>query len=64
MEYNDFLKKLSGPARRALEFEGVDSFEKLAALSKEELLSFHGLGPKSLPIVMECLKDVGKKLRD
>ncbi|WP_312653644.1 hypothetical protein [Proteiniclasticum sp.] len=64
MEYKEFLERLSNPARRALDFEGIDSFEKLASLSAKELLSFHGIGPKSLPIVLECLKSQGKKLRD
>ncbi|SHJ30433.1 helix-hairpin-helix domain-containing protein [Hespellia stercorisuis] len=64
MKYKDFLNKLSNPARRALEYEGVNNFEKLAALSKKELLSMHGIGPKSLPVINECLNYVGMKLRD
>lgn len=64
MEYKDFLNKLSNPARSALEYEGIDNFEKLASLSKKELLLIHGIGPKSLPIVSECLNNVGKKLRE
>jgi len=64
MKYNEFLIRLSNPARRALEFQGIDSFEKLASLSKKELLSFHGVGPKSLPIVTECLNEQGLKLKD
>ena len=62
MEYEDFLKKLSNPARSALEYEGINNFEKLASLGKKELLSIHGIGPKSLPIVIECLNSVGMKL--
>jgi DNA-directed RNA polymerase alpha subunit len=63
MEYKDFLSKLSNPAKSALEYEGIDSFTKLASLTEKELLSFHGFGPKSVPIVMECLKKVGMKLK-
>lgn len=64
MEYKEFLSKLSKPARSALEYEGIDSFEKLAALRKKELLSIHGIGPKSLPIVVECLNQEGLKLKE
>ena len=64
MDYNDFLSKLSNPARSALEYEQIDSFEKLASLTQKELLSIHGIGPKSLPIVIDSLKNVGMKLRE
>lgn len=42
----------------------IDSFEKLALLTQKELLSMHGMGPKSLPIVIESLKSIGMKLRE
>ncbi len=64
MEFKDFLNKLSNPARNALEYQGINSFEKLASLRKKELLLIHGIGPKSLPIVIECLNSVGMKLRE
>ncbi len=63
-ECEDFLNKLSNPERSALRYEGINNFEKLASLRKKELLSIHGIGPKSLPIVIECLNNVGMKLRD
>lgn len=64
MEYKDFLNKLSSPARSALEDEEIDSFEKLATLSKKELLAKHGIGRATLPLVNECLNKKGLKLRD
>lgn len=64
MEFTDFLNRLSNPARNALEYQGINSFEKLASFKQTELLSIHGIGPKSLPIVIECLKSVGLKLRE
>lgn len=64
MEYKDFLNKLSNPAREALEEEGIDSFEKLATLSKKELLGKHGIGRASLPLINESLNKKGLKLRD
>lgn len=64
MEYNDFLNKLSSPARRALENEGIDSFLKLASLSKKELLAKHGIGRTTIPLVNEYLNKAGLKLKD
>lgn len=64
MEYKDFLDKLSGPARSALEDDGIDSFLKLAALSKKELLAKHGIGRKTLPLVNEYLNKAGMKLKN
>lgn len=64
MQYKDFLDKLSSPARSALEDEGIDSFDKLASLSKKELLAKHGIGRKTLPLVNEYLNKVGMKLKD
>ncbi len=64
MEYEDFLNKLSNPARRALEYKGINNFGKLASLREKELLSMHGIGPKSLPIIIECLNMVEIKLRE
>lgn len=64
MKYEDFIFRLSSPARRALENMAIDSFEKLASLTQKELLSMHGIGPKSLPIVIESLNSVGMKLRE
>lgn len=64
MEYKDFLNKLSDSARSALEDEGIDSFEKLAKLSKKELLGKHGIGRATLPLVNECLNKKGLKLKD
>lgn len=64
MKYEDFLSRLSKPARSAFEDAGIDSAEKLASLSKKELLSMHGIGPKSLPLVTEYLSSVGMKLKE
>lgn len=64
MVYEDFLSKLSNPARRALEYEGVNSFEKLASISKKELLKIHGIGPKSLPAIKRCLDSNEMKLME
>ena len=64
MRYEDFLAMLSHPARNALEHAGIHDFDKLSSLSKKELLSIHGIGPKTLPVVNESLEQMGMKLRD
>jgi len=51
---------LGGPARRALENNGIKSPEELAGFSEKEILKFHGLGPSSMPILRKLLKE--KKL--
>ena len=64
MTFEEFLSRLSGPARRALENEGISSFEELTSFSKKELLKCHGIGPKSLPVIEHCLDSIGMTLSD
>lgn len=52
-----FLSLLASPARRALLFHGIDTVEKLASCTEKEILSFHGMGPKSLPILRKVLSN-------
>ena len=54
-----FLSKLSAPASRALLHEGIDTLEKLSQFKENEILKFHGMGPKSIPILKEELKAIG-----
>lgn len=59
VEYETFLAKLSKPARNALLHAEILSFEQIATLTEKEFLAFHGIGPKSLPVVQEALEQVG-----
>lgn len=52
-----FLSLLVAPARRALQNAGIDSLDKLAAYSEAEILSFHGMGPGSLPRLRKALEE-------
>ncbi|AHF15469.1 RNA polymerase alpha subunit C-terminal domain-containing protein [Niabella soli] len=52
-----FLSKLGAPARRALEREGITSVKRLAAYTEKEILSLHGIGPSSLPVLQRALKE-------
>jgi predicted RecB family nuclease len=59
----DFLRILSGPARRALENTGIDSLKKLSTWSKTDLLKLHGLGPSSIPKLNNALQQKGLTFR-
>lgn len=52
-----FLSKLSSPARRALEHEGIMTLEKLSSYSEKEILKLHGIGPSSIPILKTALAE-------
>ncbi len=54
---NDFLAKLSSPARRALEHHGITTLQQLSTFSEKEILRFHGIGPASLPILRASLEE-------
>lgn len=52
-----FLSALASPARRALLFHGIDTLKKLSNHTEKEILSFHGMGPKSMPILRKLLSE-------
>ena len=54
-----FLAELSAPARRALENKGITTVQQLAAFSKKEMLALHGMGPASIPKLMNALNKAG-----
>ncbi len=54
-----FLSRLSSPARRALEHEGITTLEKLSSFSEREILKLHGIGPSSMPALREALQEEG-----
>jgi DNA-directed RNA polymerase alpha subunit len=56
---NNFLLMLSVPAKRALENNGINSVKKLSQLSEKTVLSFHGIGPSSIPKLKEVLQAEG-----
>lgn len=56
---NNFLLMLSVPAKRALENNGINSIKKLSQLSEKTVLSFHGIGPSSIPKLKEVLQAEG-----
>lgn len=50
------LEKLSKPAARAIQNEGITELSQLAGYSDAELLSWHGLGKASLPVIRAALE--------
>ncbi|MFD0590129.1 RNA polymerase alpha subunit C-terminal domain-containing protein [Paenibacillus sp. GCM10027627] len=54
-----FLALLSAPARRALQHNGINTLQLLSAYSEKEILSIHGMGPKSLPTLRAALEEAG-----
>lgn len=58
-----FLSKISAPARRALESEGITTIEALSKRAEKDLLLLHGFGPASIPILKKELKRAGLTFR-
>lgn len=58
-----WMAKLSAPARRALESEGITTVKTLAGRSEHEVLALHGMGPGSLPKLRSALKAAGLSFR-
>ena len=58
-----FHALLSAPARRALESHKINTLAILATWSEAELLSLHGFGPGSIPVLKEALKAEGLALK-
>jgi DNA-directed RNA polymerase alpha subunit len=47
---------LSAPARRALVNAKLTKIEHLKKLTEKQLMSLHGMGPSSLPIIKKAMK--------
>lgn len=59
MELNDFLEQLSEPARRAIEQLQCITLDDILRYSDKELLSLHGVGPKTIRILNAFLQENG-----
>jgi len=56
---NGFLALLAAPARRALENNGINTLKQLSKHTEKEILSFHGMGPGSMPKLKKALSEQG-----
>jgi len=54
-----WLEALSAPARRALLGNDIFTEEDLAQHTLKEILALHGMGPKSVPVLIDALASKG-----
>jgi hypothetical protein len=54
---DNFLSRLAAPARRALINAGLNTVKKLSSKTEKEILSLHGMGPASIPVLKQILKE-------
>jgi DNA-directed RNA polymerase alpha subunit len=47
--------KISQPAHRVLQRAGIETLEQLTLYKEEELIAFHGFGPKAMAIIKRLL---------
>lgn len=58
-----FLALLAAPARRAMQNNGITSLKQLSRFKESDVLSFHGIGKTSLPVLHKCLAGAGLKFK-
>ncbi len=56
---NNFLDLIYAPARRALASVDIYTLEKLAEFTEAEIMSLHGMGKATMPILREELSKNG-----
>ena len=56
---DDLPASLSAPARRALAGAGVTTLADVAAMTEDELMKLHGMGPKGIRILRQALAERG-----
>jgi hypothetical protein len=54
-----FLTLLSAPARRALENKNISTEKQVSRFTEKEILSLHGVGPSTIPVLKKVLSDKG-----
>jgi len=52
----DFPDSLSSPAIRALLNAKIYNLKQLSKYTEDDILKLHGMGPKSIPVLKEALK--------
>jgi DNA-directed RNA polymerase alpha subunit len=60
---NGFFHGFGRPAANALKHAGIHSVEQLAGYTQKAILAMHGIGPASLPVLKQKLKDRGLAFR-
>jgi hypothetical protein len=57
------LPRLGAPAQRALDNNRIADLQQLSHYSEAEILSFHGIGPSSIPVLRAALEEAGLAFR-
>jgi predicted RecB family nuclease len=52
---SSFLSFFPGPARRALQNNGIQSLDDLSQFTEKDITLFHGLGPKSIALIKKLM---------
>ncbi len=60
----DLPNEMGKTAPRELHSAGISSLAEAAAHTEQELLSIHGVGPKSIRILKAALAQKGMSIRD
>jgi DNA-directed RNA polymerase alpha subunit len=55
---------LGSPARSALENDGIKNLKQLSKKTEKEILSLHGMGHSSIPLLKKKLKEKGLSFRN
>lgn len=56
---DNFLSLLGAPARRALENAGIKTLQQLSTFSEKEIITLHGIGKTTMPILKRELEKAG-----
>jgi uncharacterized protein YdhG (YjbR/CyaY superfamily) len=56
---SDFISRLSAPARRALQNNGIKSLKQLSGKTEAEILQLHGIGKTAIPVLQKALREAG-----
>jgi hypothetical protein len=59
-----FLSLLSAPARRALENARISTLKQLSNYSEMDILSLHGIGKTTIPVLKKELKKTGLTFKE
>jgi predicted RecB family nuclease len=54
-----FIPGLGAPARRALLNKGIRDIRALSVFTEEEILTWHGIGPSSIPLIKKAKQQYG-----
>ncbi len=64
MSQPDQLPRIGAPATRALAGIGITRLSQLTEYCADDLLKFHGMGPRAIGLLRQALADQGLSLQD